>query len=282
MQASKKLISTFLVSITLASCNGGGGDEGSSSSSSSSKGLGYFERSAGPNVSAISCFNHNASSLNNTECTNIGGSYNSTSTDQCVGAQGSLNTCGEGSPVTVCRYNGQDIGLDSSYSTGAKTACEKIGGIVVTTCSGVSQVNCASYGGTWQTVDASTCSGYDVSTSVNCSVAGGEFYNSAEYFTGSFSVHPDGDSLKNGNNKVLTQGITDDGSDPTIIYISANVEIVSDDYGTTFWSGPISISPQTNFYGDDLGNIYFDTQSPLSKTSSQDTLQLFITGLYFQ
>jgi hypothetical protein len=274
------LISSLAI---FTSCIGGGGGGGGSSSKTETKGYGYFTRTAGPSVASGDCYDHTAVNLGSSACSSIGGAYNTGDVDdQCVGASGSDNTCSSGTAVTTCRYYGVDLSLVVAYSQSVKETCENSNGVVVTSCSEVTQGNCASTGGEWKSVTTTSCSGFDVSTANNCAIANGKFFPSAEYVTGSFTVHPDGFKIFNGNNKVLTSGLTDDGSNPDIFFITASVELMDWDYNTTNWSGSLNLTPSSDFYSDDNGNLYFDVTSNAEILRSNDYIRLFIDRLYFQ
>lgn len=174
--------------LTFTACNGGGGGGSSSKSSNRQLGEGSFSVTAGPTGLGSSCLNHSAGTLGSVNCEAIGGSHSSSSVSSCNGATGGGDMCDYGTPVTTCKIGNVTFSLEVAYSLETRDSCTMSGGKLVTACTGIAEGNCSSAGGTWESKNVNTCTGYDVETENNCILAGGDFYPNAEYLSGNMSV----------------------------------------------------------------------------------------------
>lgn len=266
-----KVISLFLVSLSLVGCSGGDGtNQGGSVSNSGSAVLQNFSVSSViPNV----CRNF-AVPTDSFACTSAGGTWSSrtfysiTSGSIDFGSYSAI--CSTGVPTTTCRLNGVSFSLTAGLSLNAVNACEAQGGSV--------EVACSSPNGT-----ENYCS-INPNNSSDCSVLGGTFYSSLYSVTGSVK----GEQLIAGNNgfQVLTNYPTVDtvdvmGLNPQApVFLTFTIKIHDAlGFGVTFWSSTQSRATSSQF--ENLqGYPAFSVSSPVTVDGTY--LSVENATLYFQ
>lgn len=258
------LLSSLMINLSCEQGSSGGGGS-SSKSSKSPQGKGSFSIATAPSLTIDSCFDHKADTLDDGDCGFIGGTHNSTDISSCKGVSGTFNNCEYGTPQTSCQIGSVQLAMQESFDSDLIESCQLHGGQIVTKCVGISEGDCTTAGGSWETDTINSCINYDVQTAENCNVAMGNFRPNARIMIGDLSAGPESEII-NGNNQIYID-VTDDGSDPVITEFSSTYQIIWTEGSVIHWSGPITFTPTSKFYGDDFGQIFFNMNSPI-KTNS--------------
>ena len=235
----KKTIGLLAGTLLIAACNGGGGGGGGSSETYTEYGGNFY---AEPSTAIGSvCMNYTMTSTN---CSAIGGSWNSSA----VPAVFSCQNATPGATNGYCQIDNLKFTASvSPVSVEAKTKCEELGGLIVPN----NQTDCDAVSGNWtQTSAASTAYACSKAPSdlAECEAVGGR-YGHYRLLPGHISPPLEGvDAGKAFLFPVLDSSDEARISSGTeIASLSGVVRIHDMDSSDVLWTAPAPISKASNF-----------------------------------